>query len=109
MFPTSQTYACSSTTIGIGTYANDADQPGGGLKVVFHWTLSNPRVPATRAVSGVVNGRPVARGSNRYEGTTASFNGKTFYAGLLTVYAVTTDKYGGTTTSSTGKFSMSCQ
>jgi hypothetical protein len=43
---------------------------------------------------------------NFYEGTTATFDGKTFYAAVVTAYAVTTDKYGGTTTSPTSTSSL---
>lgn len=107
VFPTSQAYSCKAATIQISTYANDTDQPEAGLNVVFYWTLSNPRVRTVTPISGQV-GADIAKG-NEYWGTTASFTGQTFYAGLLTVYAVTTDKYGGTTQSQVSTYPMKCQ
>lgn len=104
--PTSLTYSCGSATIQLQTYANDRDQPENGLKVVFYWTLSNPRTNPTP-----ISGHMAASSSsgNSYFGTTATFNGKTFYYGRLSAYVVTTDKYGGTTTSPTYTTTMSCQ
>ena len=95
VFPTSQTYSCGSATLQIATYASDPDQPENGLKVVFYWTLTNTRTKA--AVSG-----QMAADLNKgieYWGTTGTFTGQTFYYGVLTAYAITTDKYGGTTKS----------
>jgi hypothetical protein len=108
VFPTTSTYSCTTgATISIATYANDPDQPSDGLKVVFHWTLTNPRTGAG-PISGTMTAN-VAKG-NFYQGTTASFNGQTFYEGRLTVYAVTTDRYGGTTKSAVdGPYGMQCQ
>ena len=104
--PTGTTYPCTtSATIAIETWAGDPDQPEYGLKVVFYWTLSNPRT-GDGPISGKMTAN-VAKGTY-YRGTTAAFDGGTFYAGALTVYAVTTDKYNGTTKSSTGTYSMSC-
>jgi hypothetical protein len=107
VFPTSASYSCTSATIAIATYASDPDQPENGLKVVFYWSLSNPRIPSTPPVSGRMTA-DLEKG-NYYQGTTAAFIGKSFYAGLLTVHAVTTDKYRGTTTSSTGTYQMACR
>jgi hypothetical protein len=104
--PMGTTYSCTtSATIAIETWTGDRDQPEDGLKVVFHWTLSNPRTGA-----GPISGKMAANVTKGtyYRGTTASFDGSTFYVGTLTVYAVTTDKYGGTTQSSTKPYSMSC-
>jgi hypothetical protein len=95
VFPTSQTYSCGAARIQIGTYANDPDQPNNGLQVVFYWTLTNTRTKAK--VSGSM-ASDLTRG-NEYFGTTDAFTGKTFYYGVLTAYVVTTDQYGGTTTS----------
>ena len=106
VFPTSSAYSCTTATISIATYANDRDQPENGLKVVFYWTLSNPRTNPT-PISGHMSAS--FEKGNYYQGTTASFNGKTFYYGVLTVYAVTTDKYGGTTTSRTYTTTMACR
>ena len=105
-------YSCSSSTatITIATYANDPDQPEDGLKVVFYWTLATPPgIPAAASVSGQMSSDPTQSKGNYYRGTTASFNGSAFRAGVLTVHAVTTDKYHGTTTSSTSTFNMKCQ
>jgi hypothetical protein len=106
VFPTSSGYPCTSTRITIGTYADDQDQPEYGLKVVFHWKLENRRTNP-KPVSGTITARRVGN-FNYYEGRTALFDGKTFYSGFLTVYAVTTDKYGGTTTSPVDTYNMSC-
>jgi hypothetical protein len=105
-YPLSQTYSCTSATIAIGIYAGDRDQPEHGLKVVFHWTLTNPRTGA-----GPISGQMTAGAiqGSYYQGTTGAFNGKEFYAGRLTVYAVTTDKYRGTTTSPTTTSQMACR
>ena len=46
---------------------------------------------------------------NYYQGTTSAFDGKTFYYGSLTVYAVTTDRYGGTTKSRLAPYIMRCK
>ena len=107
VFPTNQFYACTTTTMTIGTYANDADQPADGLTVTFFWSLVNPRT-GDGPVSGKMNAS--VKNGNYYEGTTSTFNGKTFYAGSLTVYAITTDRYGGTTQSPThSPYTMSCK
>ena len=107
VFPQGQTYSCSNPArITLGTYANDEDQPNDGLKVVFHWTLSNPRTGA-----GPISGKMTANLSkgNYYQGVTSTFNGQTFYAGRLTAYVVTTDRYGGTTKSPVdGPYTMQC-
>lgn len=107
VFPTGSTYTCTAAaTISVETYANDADQPADGLNVVFHWTLVNPRTGA-----GPISGKMTANTTrgNYYRGTTGSFNGQTYYSGRLTVYAVTTDRYGGTTKSATETYLMSCR
>ncbi len=106
VFPISSTYPCTTATITIGTYANDADQPADGLKVVFYWTLENTRTNPP-PISGHMTAS--AGSGNYYTGTTASFDGQTFYYGRLTVYAVTTDRYGGTTKSSSFPATMACR
>ena len=107
VFPTSQTYPCSTAaTISIATYANDEDQPSDGLKVVFHWSLEN-----TRTGAGPITGKMTAnvQKGNYYRGTTRAFDGNTYYSGRLTAYVVTTDRYGGTTTSPVdGPYGFSC-
>ncbi len=109
VFPTSEVYPCTAAArIPIGTYADDRDQPEYGLRVVFHWKLTNP----TGAVS--ISGTVTAKRNgnfNNYVGTTATFNGNTFSKGSqLTLYAVTTDKYGGKTRSPTdGPYPMACR
>ena len=110
-FPLSQTYPCTtSARISIGIYAGDRDQPENRLKVVLHWKLSTPPgVPAAPPVSGHMSATsPAGAAPSYYVGRTATFNGKTFRAGSLTVYAVTTDKYGGTTRSPATSSGMSC-
>jgi hypothetical protein len=108
VFPTNPNdyYDCSTTAqITIGTYANDEDQPNNNLTVVFHWILTNPRT-GDGPISGTA--RATIKDGVAYQGTTRTFDGKTFYAGQLTAWAVTTDRYGGTTTSSRDTHSMSC-
>jgi hypothetical protein len=57
-----------------------------------------------------VRAKPVKPGANRYEGTTTRFNGKTYQAGQFTVYAVTTDRYAGTTrTPVQGPYTFACR
>jgi hypothetical protein len=90
-------YACTGTRITIGTYADDQDQPEYGLKVVFHWSLANNRSPNTPVASGQMTAN-VTKG-NYYSGTSKTFTGSLAPSGTLTVYAVTTDKYGGNTKS----------
>ncbi len=108
VFPTSNTYACTTAaSIQISTYANDPDQPEDGLKVVFYWQLANLRITSTPIASGSMSAN-LASG-NKYSGTTATFDGKTYYYARLSVYAVTTDKYGGTTKSTVGTAVMSCK
>ncbi len=97
VFVTGSSYPCTtSATITLGTYANDRDQPDDGLKVVFHWSLVNPRTGA-----GPITGSMAANVSkgNYYQGRTATFDGNLFYSGRVTAYVVTTDRYGGKTTS----------
>jgi hypothetical protein len=62
-----------------------------------------------RSGAGPISGKMTANVTkgNFYRGTTATFNGKTFYEGRLTVYAVTTDRFGGTTKSATQTHLMS--
>lgn len=99
-------YPCDTTaTITIGTYANDADQPNDGLKVVFHWSLFNPRTK-----DGPITGKVTAttQRGNYYQGVTRNFDGNRFYYAQLTVYAVTTDRYGGTTKSPVDGDIMQC-
>jgi hypothetical protein len=108
VFPQSTTYACTtSATITLGTYANDRDQGGDGLKVVFYWSLTNPRTQ-----DGPITGKMAATISkgNYYQGTSSTFNGQRFYAGSLVAWVVTTDRYGGTTKSPVdGPYSMACR
>lgn len=105
--PVSQVYPCTTAArITLETDADDRDQPNGGLKVVFHWTLSKPQTGAG-PISGKVSATMSRDGS--YQGTTAAFNGKTYSRGSLSVYAVTTDQYNGTTRSPTATDSMACQ
>ncbi len=105
--PAGTIYSCTpSAVITIEAWTQDRDQPEHGLTVVFHWTLSNPRTSA-----GPISGKMTANVTkgNYYQGTTAPFDGSVFYSGRLTVYAVTSDKYSGTTTSSTGTYTMACR
>ena len=108
VFPSSYTYSCKSATISIGTYTNDLDQPGFGLRVVFYWRLVTlPGIPAATA-SGHMSATSMQ--GAYYAGTTSSFSGQTFRAAVLTVYALTTDKYGGTTKSPVSTYTnMTCQ
>ena len=75
---------------------NDRDQPNDGLKVVFHWTLVNRRTD--RAPITGEDGRERQQRGNYYRRAT-SFDWQDLLRGRLTVYAVTTDRYGGTTKS----------
>jgi hypothetical protein len=98
-YPTGQSYPCTtSARITAGIYAGDQDQPSNGLSVTFHWTLTN-----TRTGAGPIKGtfRATTKKGNYYQGTTGRFDGKTYSYGIFTLYAVTTDRYGGTTKSYT--------
>jgi hypothetical protein len=104
VFPTSTSYACSTTVqIHLKTYAQDDDQPNHNLKVVFHWSLYNPRTQ-----TGPIGGTAAAtiKDGVVYEGDTSSFSSKTYYYAQLSVYAVTTDRYGGTTRTPTEQYVM---
>jgi hypothetical protein len=102
-----KTYPCTpSATMTIYTYSDDNDQPNQKLKVVFHWKLSNPRTG-----DGPISGQMTAnvRDGVYYAGTTRPFNGQKFYAGFVEMWAVTTDRFGGTTTSPHYSQPMACQ
>ncbi len=106
--PASLIYSCSTTArVTIEAWTGDRDQPEDGLKVVFHWSLANNRNPNVPVASGQM-AASVTKG-NYYSGTSKTFTGSLAPSGTLTVYAVTTDKYGGKTQSSSRPFDARCQ
>jgi hypothetical protein len=99
----------ASTSLDIQVWASDGDQPGNGLKVDFHWSIRNPRTGL-----GPITGKMTAttKRAEYYGGTTSTFDGSKpagYYQVELSVYTVTTDQYGGTTTSPTAVSNFSCQ
>jgi len=100
---------CSAISLTIFTSAADADQPENGLKVVFYWRISTPvGVPFHTPISGHFPA-DTTKGTS-YQGTSRrSVNATGFAAGALEVWAVTTDKYNGSTTSTKYTSGLACQ
>ncbi len=101
-------FACTSNaTLTLAAVVSDPDQPENGLRIVFYWeiTVAFAGRPAASA-SGHMTGTNVK--GNYYQGTTSAFDGRSLSGGTLKAYAVTTDKYGGTTTSRTYTTTMTC-
>ncbi len=106
VFMTSTFYQCKGSTLNLAAYADDADQPTNGLQVVFHWKLTYTQVPDNPRPSASASGHmgPNQTQGDYYGGTTAVFDGSAFPRGsLLTMWVVTTDRFGGTTTSNVYK------
>jgi len=100
-----QGVGCGGTSVQVGTYAVDPDNPNGGLKVVFHLTY----ISATGA-GGTVT-RKVAATTTQGDYYYGYFDVDTSKYGVVTgsYYVTTTDRYGGTSRSETQTMRWYCQ